>query len=58
MKLKCLILTLVIFVIYYTANSQEISKLNLPATPAFGILDYEPTSVMRPTNLKSLSSDY
>ena len=28
-----------------------------PNTPAFSILDYEPTSVMRPSSYKELSAD-
>jgi len=37
--------------------AQEVSKLTLPSTPAFSILNFEPSAVMRPTNAKSLSTD-
>ncbi len=40
-----------------TVFAQEQSKLTIPSSPAFGILNYEPSSVMRPTNVKSLSTD-
>lgn len=42
---------------YQTANAQDISKLTLPASPAFSILDFEPSAVMHPTNVKSLATD-
>lgn len=38
----------------YHAKGQD---LRIPNTPAFSILGYEPTSVMRPTSAKKLSSD-
>lgn len=31
--------------------------IQVPQTPAFSILDYEPSAVMRPTSVKKLSSD-
>jgi hypothetical protein len=37
--------------------AQEVSKLTLPSSPAFSILNFEPSAVMRPTNAKSLSTD-
>lgn len=39
------------------AFAQDGSKLTLPSTPAFSILDFEPSTVMRPTTNKGLASD-
>ena len=48
---------ILLLVIHYGINAQDISKLTLPSTPAFSILGFEPAAVMRPTNAKSLASD-
>lgn len=40
-----------------SAYSQEEVKMTLPSSPAFSILDYEPSSVMRPTSNKDLGAD-
>jgi hypothetical protein len=58
MKL-CLFLSTLIICLLCTqrGKAQDISKLNLPVSPAFSILDFEPSAVMRPTNAKSLASD-
>ena len=37
--------------------AQDVSKIGVPTTPAFSILEYEPSSVMRPTSTKKLSAD-
>jgi hypothetical protein len=37
--------------------AQDISKLTVPTSPAFSILNFEPSAVMRPTNSKSLATD-
>ena len=37
--------------------AQDASKLNVPVSPAFSILDFEPAAVMRPTSAKSLATD-
>jgi hypothetical protein len=42
---------------FYNINAQETPKLNIPSTPAFSILDFEPSAVMRPTTAKGLASD-
>ncbi|MET4012476.1 hypothetical protein ABIB62_002306 [Mucilaginibacter sp. UYP25] len=34
---------------------QDIPKLTIPSTPAFSILDFEPTSVLRPSNAKAFA---
>lgn len=38
------------------AHAQE-TKLTVPSSPAFSILNYEPTAVMHPTSYKSLAAD-
>jgi len=41
-----------------TARAQDASqKLTLPSSPAFSILDYEPTAVLKPTDGKELATD-
>lgn len=39
------------------ALNMSAQDLTLPSTPAFSILDYEPSSVMRPSSWKKLSAD-
>ncbi len=39
------------------SQAQDGSKLTVPSSPAFSILNYEPSAIMRPTNVKSLSTD-
>lgn len=38
-------------------SAQDVPKITLPSSPAFSILDYEPSAVMRPTNVRALGSD-
>ncbi len=38
-------------------DAQDAPKLTVPTSPAFSILNYEPSAVMRPTNAKELSAD-
>lgn len=38
-------------------QAQTTPKLTIPSTPAFSILDYEPTAVMRPATNKDLAAD-
>lgn len=38
-------------------RAQDVPKLTIPATPAFSILDFEPSAVMRPSTAKSLATD-
>lgn len=45
------------FLIFQSLHAQDISKLTVPTSPAFSILNYEPTAVMRPTNAKSIATD-
>lgn len=41
----------------YNVHAQDGGKLNVPVSPAFSILGFEPSAVMRPTNAKSLATD-
>jgi len=43
--------------IFHNLLAQDISKLTIPNSPAFSILNFEPSAVMRPTNAKSLAAD-
>ncbi|MGX5817379.1 hypothetical protein ACWKWU_04235 [Chitinophaga lutea] len=38
-------------------RAQDVSKLNLPGSPGFAILSFEPSAVMRPTTAKALAGD-
>lgn len=49
------IVSLVILALF--TNAFYAQDLQVPQTPAFSILEYEPSSVMRPTSVKKLSSD-
>jgi hypothetical protein len=54
--MKKIILSLLV-VVTIQLNAQDVNKITIPSTPAFSILGYEPSSVMRPTSTKKLSSD-
>ena len=54
---KQLIFAAISMAISHFALAQEETKLTIPSTPAFSILNYEPTSVMRPTSNKDLAAD-
>jgi len=43
--------------IFQSSYAQDGSKLNVPVSPAFSILGFEPSAVMRPTSAKSLATD-
>ena len=43
--------------LFQKINAQDISKLAVPTSPAFSILNFEPSAVMRPTNVKGLATD-
>ena len=47
----------VFFLVFQSLQAQDISKLTVPTSPAFSILNHEPTAVMRPTNAKSIATD-
>jgi hypothetical protein len=56
--MKRFILILVIgFCTFKNLKAQDISKLTVPTSPAFSILNFEPSAIMRPTNAKSLATD-
>ncbi len=54
---KRLITLLFAFSIALHSLAQDETKLTIPSTPAFSILNYEPTSVMKPTSNKDLAAD-
>ncbi len=50
---------IIAFALFMSSSyAQDITKLTVPSSPAFSILGFEPTAVMRPTNARSLSSDF
>jgi hypothetical protein len=56
--MKRFLLILVIgFFASQNLKAQDISKLTVPTSPAFSILNFEPSAIMRPTNAKSLATD-
>ncbi len=58
MKTRLLkIITSSIFLCQTLHAQDSISKLTIPASPAFSILNYEPSAIMRPSNVKSLATD-
>lgn len=48
---------LVFICMFQSIHAQDGAKLNVPVSPAFSILGFEPSAVMRPTNTKSLATD-
>ena len=52
--MKKFILFLIIFTTIFSALGQDLS---VPNTPAFSILNFEPSAVMRPSSIKKLSND-
>ncbi len=54
--MKQIIYTIITFLCMQLVHSQQ-QGLTLPGSPAFSILNTEPSTVMRPTNVKSLSTD-
>ncbi len=49
---------LIVFLcMFQSIHAQDGSKLNVPVSPAFSILGFEPSAVMRPTSAKSLATD-
>jgi hypothetical protein len=51
--MRKLMITLILFATGYVSGQE----LRIPNTPAFSILEYEPSAVMRPNSAKKLSSD-
>lgn len=49
---------LIVFIcLFQSMHAQDGGKLNVPVSPAFSILGFEPSAVMRPTSAKSLATD-
>ena len=49
---------LIVFIcMFQNTHAQDGGKLNVPVSPAFSILGFEPSAVMRPTSAKSLATD-
>jgi hypothetical protein len=48
---------IVLICISHGMHAQDGGKLNVPVSPAFSILGFEPSAVMRPTSAKSLATD-
>lgn len=57
MKRWIYVVVLIIIMAPQLLFAQDEAKLTVPASPAFSILNFEPSAVMRPTTAKSLSSD-
>jgi hypothetical protein len=56
MKTHFLIIIVCLFG-YGQLNAQQQPSLRVPSSPAFSILDYEPSSVLKPSSLKDLGTD-
>jgi hypothetical protein len=54
---RFIIILVVQFFFYENLSAQDISKLTVPTSPAFSILNFGPSAIMRPTNAKSLATD-
>lgn len=44
------------FILSY-ANSQDVQSLRAPSTPAFSVLNFEPSSILKPSSLKDIGTD-
>jgi len=49
--------SILFFFLVFTLEAQEVPRLNVPVSPAFSILDFEPAAVMRPSNARDLAAD-
>lgn len=56
-KIKYVFLFSYLLCFNFIIKAQEDAKTTLPSSPAFSILDFEPSAVMRPTNTKDLAAD-
>ncbi len=54
---RFILIFVVEFCVFKSLCAQDISKLTIPTSPAFSILNFEPSAIMRPTNVKSLATD-
>lgn len=57
MRIKVYLLALILAGTQPAIAQTEGAKLTVPSTPAFSILNFEPTAVMRPTTNKDLAAD-
>ncbi len=57
MRKRCCVILIVFLCLFQNVQAQDDAKLNVPVSPAFSILGFEPSAVMRPTNAKSLATD-
>lgn len=55
---RCIVIALLYTLIgFQQLNAQNISKLTVPNSPAFSILNFEPSAIMRPTNARGIATD-
>lgn len=57
MMRKLIGLCIAILFLQQQATAQETAKLTVPSSPAFSILNFEPSAVMRPVNARDLAAD-
>ncbi|HUC82005.1 MAG TPA: hypothetical protein VMR70_13900 [Flavisolibacter sp.] len=57
MKQKLLLTYTALLLLAQTTNAQEAARLTVPSSPAFSILNFEPSAVMRPVNARDLAAD-
>jgi|GEM_PF-1280008 len=50
-------IALLLVLCFAQAAAQQEQSLNIPSTPAFSILNFEPSSILKPGNLKDLGAD-
>jgi len=55
--MKKFLIAVCLVCIYAFVNAQQEPSLNIPSTPAFSILNFEPASILKPGNLKDLGGD-
>ncbi|MCW3093369.1 MAG: hypothetical protein JWP81_4438 [Ferruginibacter sp.] len=55
--IRCISVLVTALLLTYGLYAQDTSNITVPTSPAFSILDFEPSSVMRPTNAKALAAD-
>jgi hypothetical protein len=48
---------LIFFGLYYGGYAQDLQSLRAPSTPAFSILNFEPSSILKPSSLKDFGGD-
>ena len=48
---------LALLLLWQTGKTQEAARLTVPSSPAFNILNFEPSAIMRPANARDLAAD-